>query len=84
MVNPITGKPGLMVAKKPGTMDCIYLGENGCTIHGSAPIICRAFDCGLMWAKWTRPERRRMVATGLFSADVFREGYRVQRERGEA
>jgi len=25
--------------------DCHYLGENGCTIWGSHPAICRAFDC---------------------------------------
>ena len=25
--------------------DCIYLGNNGCTIHDRAPWACRQFDC---------------------------------------
>lgn len=45
VVNPITGQPGLAVAKKPDRNECIYLGEGGCTIHDRAPAVCRAFDC---------------------------------------
>lgn len=82
--NPITGTPGLMIAKKPGTMDCVYLGDSGCTIHDRAPVICREFDCGLMWARWSRSERKQLVGSGMFSANVFKQGYRVQRERGLA
>jgi hypothetical protein len=25
--------------------DCVYLGENGCTIHGNKPIKCQTMDC---------------------------------------
>ena len=25
--------------------DCVNLGDQGCTIYGRAPAICRAFDC---------------------------------------
>lgn len=34
----------LMLAHKPNG-DCIYLGEDGCTIHDFAPWACRMFDC---------------------------------------
>ena len=84
MVNPLTGEPGLMVQKKPGTLDCIYLGEKGCSIHERAPVICREFDCGLMWASRSRAERRRLVASGLFSREVFDQGRRIQAIRAEA
>ena len=84
--NPITGEMGDMVAKKPGTLDCIYLGETGCTIHGRAPAICRAFDCGLLFerimAQYPRVERRRMVSQRLIGKDVFEQGRRVTAERG--
>lgn len=25
--------------------ECVYLGDDGCTIHDRAPAICRVFDC---------------------------------------
>ena len=37
--------PGaLMLAHKPNG-DCIYLQENGCSIHERAPSLCRSADC---------------------------------------
>lgn len=80
-LNPLTGKIGDAVAKKPGTLDCTYLGEKGCTIHGRAPIVCREFDCGLMYAKFDRATRRRLVKSGMFSGEVFAQGRRVQAAR---
>jgi len=29
--------------------DCVYLGEQGCTIHASRPHICRTYDCRLVY-----------------------------------
>ena len=80
VVNPLTGKAGHMLAKAPNG-DCIYLGESGCTIHERAPVICREFDCGLMFAKWPRAERRRLTKQGMFGKEVFDQGRRVQAER---
>jgi len=34
----------LMIAHKPNG-ECIYLSENGCTIHDRAPSLCKAADC---------------------------------------
>lgn len=44
ILSPITGKPTLILAHKENG-DCIYLGENGCTIYEKRPMICREFDC---------------------------------------
>lgn len=76
--HPFTGQMGHMVAKKPGSTDCIYLGEGGCTIHGRAPSICRVFDCGKLFASRTRAERRRDVSNGLITRAVIDQGRRVQ------
>lgn len=81
VAHPFTGAPALMVAKKPGTMDCWYLGPSGCTIHDRAPVICKKFDCGKMFARFSRAERRRLVKGGNFSQEVFDQGRRVQAER---
>ena len=44
-----------MLAHKPDN-SCIYLGENGCSIHGKAPALCREFDCRKMVQKHARPQ----------------------------
>ena len=81
--HPFTGKPVLMLTKKSNG-DCTYLGATGCTIHDHAPTICREFDCGRMYERFTRAERRRMVASGLFDREVFEAGRRIQAERAKS
>lgn len=43
VINPLTGRPIVALAAKANG-DCHYLGEDGCTIWGRHPAICRAFD----------------------------------------
>jgi len=31
--------------------DCVYLGADGCTIHGRQPAVCKAFDCRVFFRK---------------------------------
>lgn len=38
------GKVVWMLKHKPNG-DCVYLDENGCSIHDHAPWVCRMFDC---------------------------------------
>jgi Fe-S-cluster containining protein len=82
--HPLTGEPAWMLAHKPNG-DCVYLGEvNGvgrCTIYERRPAICRAFDCGLAFAKLSRVDRRAMLRHGLASPDVFAKGREVQAAR---
>ena len=41
---PIMQKEGLALQQKPNG-DCIYLSDEGCSIHAHAPMICQTFDC---------------------------------------
>lgn len=62
-----------MLAHKPdGT--CIYLGENGCSIHGNAPALCREFDCRRLVKQMGYTKARKVVKQGLLGAGVFRRG----------
>ena len=53
-------------------MDCIYLGNDGCTIWDRAPAVCKEFDCRKWFAKFTRAERRRFRK--VLDNDVMRAG----------
>jgi len=64
----------LPVLKHKPNGDCVYLGEDGCTIHERAPFICRIFDCRRWFLAHSRAERRRMIATSLATKDVFAAG----------
>jgi Fe-S-cluster containining protein len=85
--HPLTGEPAWVLRHKPNG-DCIYLGEVGgvgrCTIYERRPVICRAFDCGLAFAKLSRAERRTLVRSGVASRDVFDKGREVQAARARA
>lgn len=71
--NPLTGREGLALQHKPEG-GCIYLGEAGCTIHDRSPAICREFDCRRFYLGFTRPERRRLLRSGVIHKDVLDAG----------
>ena len=71
--NPLTNRPALMLKHKPNG-DCIYLGEEGCTIHDRAPAICREFDCRRFFMKFSRAERRAGVSRGLLTKAILDAG----------
>lgn len=73
VVHPLTGKPAFAL-RRQANGDCVYLGAAGCTIHDRAPTICREFDCRRQFLQFTRQERRRLVADGLMSREVFAAG----------
>lgn len=61
--------------KKNG--ECIYLGEQGCTIYADRPQICRRFDCRVSYLRFMqqpRNVRRQQVKQrgGKEDAKVFR------------
>ena len=37
--------------------DCVYLGENGCTIYADRPYICRIFDCREAYMRFMQQPR---------------------------
>lgn len=67
---------GLVVLAHKLNGDCIYLDENGCSIHGRAPLVCRRFSCVAHYNGLTRAERRQAVRDGFTSKAILREGRR--------
>jgi len=74
--HPLTGKTVWQLKHKPNG-DCIHLGERGCEIYATRPMICREYDCGDQYAKMTRADRRSLVSRGLASKAQFDQGRRV-------
>lgn len=65
------------VLKRQPNGDCVYLGENGCTIHDRAPSVCRVFDCRgayLAFMDHPRHERRMMVSRGYIDREILAVG----------
>lgn len=65
----LDGKPGRAL-RRTATGDCVYLGPAGCTIHGDAPAMCRAFDCRLFYLgragqRDDSAHTKRLMAAGL-------------------
>jgi Fe-S-cluster containining protein len=42
------GLPGLNLLTKPGTRECVFLGEGGCTVYLDRPAACRYYALGSM------------------------------------
>lgn len=72
IVSPGQGPIAILKHKPNG--DCVYLGSNGCTIHGNAPFLCRVFDCRQWFRGHSRAERRKMVEASPGTRDVFDAG----------
>lgn len=70
--NPITGKMGLAIAHKPNG-DCIYLGDEGCSIHDTAPLICQEFDCRRYVQRFVQGNRKAKLAAAK-NNPMVREG----------
>ena len=69
-VNPVTNHLDWVLDHKPNG-DCVYLGATGCTIHDRAPVVCREFDCRLVFKALTRNQRREWVKNGAIKQSVF-------------
>lgn len=81
LINPIDGKPALMLAKSENG-DCIYLDRSvGCTIHDRAPAICREFDCAGMYERLGAARIRKAVEAGMFSQDIADRGRMLLKNR---
>src|SRR5205085_8023149 len=57
-----------------GSGQCVYLGENGCTIYDRRPFLCRSFDCRKHYLILPRQDRNNLVNIGLSSRAVFDAG----------
>ena len=62
-----------VVAHKPNG-DCLYLGDEGCTIHDTKPQMCREMDCRRIAMAITWTQARKAAAGGVLRMDVWRRG----------
>lgn len=62
----------LTVLKHKPNGDCFYLGENGCTIHGKAPYMCRIYDCRDQHRSYTKAKRDELIKVGHLDKEVMR------------
>lgn len=69
---PTVGEIAVLRRKKNG--ECVYLGRDGCTIHGRAPAVCKAFDCRMFYLSKSRAERQALRQGSQSSAAVFNAG----------
>lgn len=77
----IEGPAGTLYSlKHKANGDCIYLGPDGCTIHGRQPVICRTFDCVAFAAQWPRARRRKEKTVPGWD-EVLKAGQHRLRER---
>ena len=67
---------GKTVLKQRENGDCVYLGSEGCTIHDSAPIKCKSFDCKTLIEGFTRVQRRKFIKEGKLSKEIVRAAHR--------
>ncbi len=72
--------PGaLMLAHKPNG-DCIYLEENGCSIHGRAPSLCRSADCRPLALKYDFTAAMQLHQLGRIDLRVWDKGNQLIEE----
>ena len=69
----------LMLAHKDN-LDCIYLGETGCTIHDRRPRQCREMDCRLLATQINFTQARRLDKANKLKIGVWRMGKKLLKE----
>ena len=70
---------GRALKRKPNG-DCVYLGEQGCTIHGRAPHVCRRFDCRELFKRSDRGGRKSAIKSGKIQKALFDKGREMLKE----
>jgi Fe-S-cluster containining protein len=65
---------GRAVLDRKPNGECTYLGPQGCTVHGAAPEICRAFDCRVLFLKTPKDQRRIRITTNPSMRAVYDAG----------
>lgn len=76
------GKSVFALAQLPGGA-CVYVSPDGCRIHDHAPAICKAFDCGALYAARTPRARALMESAddSGYVTQLMAQGRRVHRLR---
>jgi hypothetical protein len=69
----------LMIAHKPNG-ECIYLENDGCSIHDRAPSLCRAADCRSIALKFDFDAARQLHLMGRLDMRVWNQGRKLINE----
>jgi Fe-S-cluster containining protein len=69
-------KESLMIAHKENG-DCIYLNNDGCSIHHRAPSLCRTADCRTIALKIDFARARQLHHSGLLDLKVWDKGHEL-------
>ena len=54
--------------------DCVYLGDQGCTIHDTKPQLCREMDCRNIAAMINYTQARKLAKDGTLHFGVWLRG----------
>jgi hypothetical protein len=66
----------LMIVHKPNG-ECIYLNENGCSIHDHAPSLCRTADCRSLALQMDFETARHLHTIGRLDIRVWDQGRKL-------
>jgi hypothetical protein len=78
VVAPNGQRLGRALQRRPNG-ECVYLAENGCSIHGRAPHICQKFDCRELFLNSDRAGRRAAIKSGKLPKSLFDRGREMVR-----
>lgn len=74
LTEPHPRLPGALILAHKSNGDCVYLVENGCSIHGKAPELCRAADCRTIALKYDFNTAMKLHSTGAINILVWDKG----------
>ena len=72
--------PGALMLAHKENGDCIYLEENGCSIHSRAPELCLSADCRTLALKYDFETAMSMHNSGLLNILVWDKGKELLNE----
>lgn len=52
--------PGELMLDHKENRDCVYLGDSGCTIHETKPIMCGEMDCRNLARKYSKKQVKKL------------------------
>ena len=65
-----------MLAHKPNG-ECVYLANNGCSIHEHAPSLCRLADCRSLALRFDYETAKRLHAINRLDIRVWDQGHKL-------
>lgn len=65
---------GVRVLHHKPNGECVYLEDDGCSVHENRPFVCKGFDCRVLHHIKSRRELRAMVKNGEIAKTVVKAG----------